>query len=459
MPFLSESLPWLAAIQSGRPPAVYLIVGDPFLTRPIHHRLVEALLPEEYRDLNWEQVDGDKEEVPTLIERLRTYPLFPGYKVVSVKNFWLLAPQEDRKALLEKAGEAWDKKEEGRSRRLLARIWSESGVSLKSVSAMDAESRRTACLQVLKEQVAGELPEWIGEALDTWDQGPYPESSGPEELMEQALQEGWPAGHVLILIQEQVGRQKKIVRVIEKTGVLLDQTIKSGQKKDQAASFKNYLKSLLVLERKTISSEAEALLFDRLGREPGLLAMELGKLAAYTGDRGRITVEDIDLLIGFSREEPFYELTGSLGAKNPSATLKILQRLWERGFHPLAILSGLTNAFRRLLSGREWLDVLPPQKSSAWKDYRLFAKHILPSLQQDPSPGPWSKIQPYALFNLLKSARLFSPQESYQALADLQRIDRQLKTTGADGRALLEDFILNRCRGGAGPADGRPSAG
>ncbi|MBI5585952.1 MAG: hypothetical protein HY892_19240 [Deltaproteobacteria bacterium] len=446
MPFLPDPPPWLAAVYAGRPASVYLIVGDPFLTRPLHRQLLEALLPAENRDLNWEQVDGEKEEVPTLIERLRTYPLFPGPMVVSVKNFWLLASQEDRKGLLEKAREAWEKGEAGRARRLLFRIWSESGVSLKTRSGQDAGHRRAQCLQALEELQAGTPPEWVLKILDTWDQEPSLEISSPEELLEQALQEGLPEGHFLILINDQVGRQKKIVRLIEKSGVFIDQAVKSGAKKDLAASFKNYLKQLLALEGKSISPQAEALLLKRIGLEPGLLAMEISKLAAYTGDRTRITLEDADLLVGIRREEPLYELTTALGEKNPPAALRILQRLWERGFHPLAILIGITNAFRRFLAAREWLDTLPPRAASSWKDYPSFAQHILPRIQKSPLPGPLSKLQPYALFNLLKSARLFSSAESYQALEALQWIDRRLKTTGAEGRPLLEDFILTRCR-------------
>jgi hypothetical protein len=155
---------------------VYLIIGDPFLTRPVHRQLIAALLPPENRDLNWEQVDGEKEEVPTLIERLRTYPLFPGPKVVSVKNLWLLAPQEDRKVLWEKAREAWAKGEDGRSRRLLARLWAEAGVSLKGLGGQDAGQRRSQCLQALGDLHQGAAPEWLQKALDRTRRPPHPKN-------------------------------------------------------------------------------------------------------------------------------------------------------------------------------------------------------------------------------------------------------------------------------------------
>jgi len=113
--------------QAGRPASVYLIAGDPVLTRPVHANSWPRLLPEENRDLNWEQVDGEKEEVATLIERLRTYPLFPGPKVVSVKNFWPLAPPEDRKNLLEKARVAWEKGRRTGPGGSWPGLWSESG--------------------------------------------------------------------------------------------------------------------------------------------------------------------------------------------------------------------------------------------------------------------------------------------------------------------------------------------
>ena len=93
-----------------RLPRFTLIAGDPFLARQVHQQLLEALLPDAIRALNWELVDGEKEEITTLIERLRTYPFFPGRKVVSVKNPVILKPSEPEDLLWSKAEEAWEKK-------------------------------------------------------------------------------------------------------------------------------------------------------------------------------------------------------------------------------------------------------------------------------------------------------------------------------------------------------------
>lgn len=227
-------------------------------------------------------------------------------------------------------------------------------------------------------------------------------------------------------------------------GVFLDLTLKPGSKRERTAALTHYLRKRLSEEGKRMTPEAEALLLERAGPAPAQLEMEIQKLAAYSGERDRITAEDVDGLVDLNREEPIYELTTALGEKNSRAALVILDRLWDQGLHPLVILSGLANAYRRLLLTREIIDTLPPPLSQPGMDFPRFTNKIWPRLQENPLPGPLTKLKPYALFNLLRAAQRFSREELFRALEALHRIDRGLKSTGADGRSLLEDFILTR---------------
>ena len=174
--------------------------------------------------------------------------------------------------------------------------------------------------------------------------------------------------------------------------------------------------------------------------------MEIQKLVAFLGDRQQITTKDVDLLVASTREEPLYELTSALGLKKPLDALRILNRLWEQGLHPLAMVSGLTNAYRRFILAREVLDNLPSPAPESWKGYPDFIQTILPRLRDNRLSGPLIKLHPFALFNLLEATRHFHRKELILALETLHHIDLKLKTTGADARFLLEDFILRQCR-------------
>ena len=51
-------------VQAGRAAPVYLIAGDPFLSRQVHQQLLEALLPDAIGALNGNWWTGRKRKLP-----------------------------------------------------------------------------------------------------------------------------------------------------------------------------------------------------------------------------------------------------------------------------------------------------------------------------------------------------------------------------------------------------------
>ena len=131
--------------------------------------------------------------------------------------------------------------------------------------------------------------------------------------------------------------------------MVLNLTVRQGKKGEQTNALKAYLKSRLSREGKTIHPQAEALLLERIDPEVFQMEMEIQKLISYLGDRKQVLLKDIDDLVGANREEPLYELTTVLGERNSEEALRKLKQLWEQGFNPLQIISGITNSLRRLL--------------------------------------------------------------------------------------------------------------
>jgi DNA polymerase III subunit delta len=111
--------------------------------------------------------------------------------------------------------------------------------------------------------------------------------------------------------------------------------------------------------QKQLTRPAAELLVDLVGPEMGLLDQELLKLAIYVGDGKRVDVEDVDKLVGRSREEKTWIIFDAIGAGQAKEALSILDQLLDQGedfFRLLGAFSKhlrqLAQAYRLTLQGR-----------------------------------------------------------------------------------------------------------
>lgn len=437
----------LAQIEKGRPVPVYLISGDSYLSREVHQQLISRLLPEEIRSFNLEIADGEKEDIHAILERLQTFPFFPGRKVVSVKNPIQIFSSGSEDRLWKKAEEAWQKGQPERSARYLRVFLQQAGIFSKLIEG-GLKGEEENLREKLFPDSSKPLPDWFKEALAVIREHLPGESVplNPEQVLESAIRQGFPRGHILILVIEGPPGSSKTIKSIAQYGVVLNLSLRQGKKGEQTTALKGYVKSRLSQEGKTIHPQAEALLLERIDPEVFQLEMEIQKLLSYLGDRKQILPKDIDELVGSNREEPLYELTTVLGERNFEEGLRKLKQLWEQGYNPLQILSGITNTLRRLIEAKELLTTVSKIPPRAWKDYGGFSALILPQLKQTPLPDLLSKVHPFVLYNTLKTAGDFSFSHLLSSLETLHEADRKLKTSGASPLFLLEDFILSFCK-------------
>lgn len=99
---------------------------------------------------------------------------------------------------------------------------------------------------------------------------------------------------------------------------------------------------------KRLDSDAVSWLVELVGDEMGLLDQELSKLAVYVGDRSTIHRDDVDKLVGRNRAAETFKIFDAIAAGQPKAALAILERLFEQGEEPLAILGAFSWQLRRL---------------------------------------------------------------------------------------------------------------
>ena len=109
----------LEEAKAGNGASLYLLAGEEFLVRKGADDLVKRLVPDASAGLNFAVMDGASPR--EVAQELATLPLFPGPKVVLVRDPEFLAPKKGRGDALGKARDAWKagRRKEG-ARRLLA---------------------------------------------------------------------------------------------------------------------------------------------------------------------------------------------------------------------------------------------------------------------------------------------------------------------------------------------------
>jgi DNA polymerase-3 subunit delta len=93
----------------------------------------------------------------------------------------------------------------------------------------------------------------------------------------------------------------------------------------------------------------------RVGNDLQLLWREILKLHAFAGDK-RLTVEDVEQLVGEARGTTVFALTDAVGVKDLKGTMTALRKLLELGEPPVLLLYMLARNFRLLAKARQLKD-------------------------------------------------------------------------------------------------------
>ncbi len=126
---------------------------------------------------------------------------------------------------------------------------------------------------------------------------------------------------------------------------------------------------------KQLSREAAALMVELAGTGLGLLEQELGKVAAYVGDRPRITPEDVRQLVGGWKAETTWTMLDAVRDNQPGVALACLEKLLTAGEAGPKLLGGISFVFRKLADATERSREGVPL-AAALKDAGVFFRDI-----------------------------------------------------------------------------------
>lgn len=290
------------------------------------------------------------------------------------------------------------------------------------------------------------------------------------DRLSEIVQSGIPDGHFLVMTAGSLDRRRKIVKTLEKTGLIIDCTVPQGARKadldDQRQILQNVAGLVLAESGKTMDTAAFSELLDRTGFNPALFAQNLDKLISFTGDRTGISRADVETIIQRDKKDPIFSLTNAMMEKDVSRALFYLSSLRKDGFHPLQILKAFENLVRRMLLFKAFSLELSEKYPNVRLDrlnFNAFKQQIMPAvIAHDQSarnqavhdriePPPKDLVlapnpnSPYPIFQIFEKSVRFSLKELKEALISLGDLDFALKSSSVDADAGIEQFVMTFC--------------
>ncbi len=411
--FTRETLPALLEQLGRHVPRVVLLFGERYLCRQAADQIERLLLR---AGGTVHQIDGDQEDLPTTIAKLRSFSLLPGVQLYRVSDTRLFHSRQVAKTIWERAVKAHGEGKEEAAGRALRTLLEAGGLEPQDsdgdlASLSPAEWRQ--CFGFDKPE--GEL-DWTRDCLAALagcgsTANRTATSADAAESLSAALSAGLPASNVLMLLADEVDKRKKLFKQLKDEQIVVDLGVEGGAgakaQKEQKTVLLDLVRRTLIEGGKTMPQPLIDLLLERVGFHPVAVVMELGKVILSLGERRQITREDIDTLVGRTRQEALFELTGAVGGGQLERALAIAARLQDNGIHPLAVVATLRIFVRGLLLCRA-LQERPDLACPSTLSPAAFQQQHLPILKQC---EPWAKEfsgHPYALYQQYKTAVGFS---------------------------------------------------
>lgn len=462
---------------------VYLIFGEELLVKTAFDDLLEKILPGAARSANYDPVEGTVENIYEVIERVNTYSLLAGVKVVAMQESRIFYGQQDKSRLLERSRNAYDDDDLKNAAKYFLSLLGNLNLSFDDVD----KSNRSKTLNL--DSRLSRDDEWLDDivAYCTENNLRIPEPADETVALQRAIEKGFPGNNHLLITTDTVDKRRSLYKTIKDRGVVIDCAVPKGDRRADKRAQEDVLlqkmTEILKPNNKKMSKGAYLALMDMTGFDLRTFCGSLEKLVDYVGERNSITVEDVESVLKRTKKDPIYDFTNAIGDRRIENALFFLNSLLEAELHPLQILAAITNQVRKLLLAKDFAKEPGAKGWSAGMSFNVFEQNILPSVvaydqsllktleewensnlnyedrNKFSAPGKArkkSKVDTdlllarnpknaYPVFQLLKKSERYSTAELVDAIAYLNETDMQLKTTSQNPRIALERLIFRIC--------------
>jgi DNA polymerase-3 subunit delta len=462
---------------------VYLVFGEELLVQGAFDELLNALIPASQRSINYDPLDGTQANIHDVIERLNTFSLLPGTKVIGLRDSRIFYARQDKGRLLDNARLAF---EDDKIEKAAGHLLSVMGLLNLTFEDIDSANRSKS---LGKDYGNAENDPWLDETIAycLTNDLPVPEARDDSRILQLAIEKGFPGDNHLILTTGMVDKRRGLYKTIGSEGMIIDCSVPRGARRTdriaQEAVLSERKDAILGAAQKTMSPAAYHALYEKTGFDLGTFSSNLEKLVSYIGNRGEITVEDVAAVLPRTKIDPIYELTNALTDRSIEKTLFFLDSILSSDIHPLQAFAAMINQVRKLLlvkdfvespHGRHWRPACP---------YDYFQRQVIPAVVEydrklleqldswqailDESPdsqnsGAGSKKKKgktpsdlliaknpknaYPIYQLFKKSERFTKDELIAAVDSLNETERKLKSGSQNEKLVLEHLILCICK-------------
>jgi len=462
---------------------VYLIFGEELLVKTTFDDLLEKMLPDAQRNASYDPTEGAVENIYEVIERVNTYSLLGGSKVVAMRESKIFYAQQDKSRLLERTKNAYDDDDLKKAAKYFLSLMGNLNLSFDDVDKLN----RQKILNLDPDVSLG--GEWLDDVIVYCIENKLriPEPTDETGALQRAIEKGFPRNNHLLITTDIVDKRRSLYKTIKDRGVVIDCAVPKGDRRADKMAQEDVLlqkmTEILKPNNKEIDKSAYLALMDMTGFDLRTFCGSLEKLVDYVGERNSITVQDIESVLKRTKKDPVYDFTNAIADRQIERALFFLNSLLEAEFHPLQILAAITNQVRKLLLAKNFAKSPQAKGWSAGISFNVFQQNIIPSVvAYDQSLlkllEGWENLNlnsvdsdafseqnkakkkrkistdlllaknpknAYPVFQLLKKSEQYSTTELIAAIGYLNEIDMQLKTTGRNPKLALERLILRIC--------------
>ncbi len=440
----------LKAVKGGEIVPVYLLFGERYLCQQTARSLERILVA---GGGTVHPVDGDSEDPATTLANLRSFSLLPGRQVFRVSDTRLFHSRNVAETLWKKAVTAFEAQKKEQAARALRAMFEAAGLDADAPDGDPAGLSETAWRELFGFARPGGDLAWIGEALAAGRPAPAKASNqgdDPAKRLLDTLAAGIPESNTLLLLAETVDKRKRLFKVLKNEYVVVDLSVDSGAgakaQKAQKSVLLEIIGQTLAEMGKSMAPTTMDLLVERVGFHPVAARMETEKLALFVGERQRIEKEDLDAIVGRTRQEALFELTGAIGARDLERAMLIASRLQENNIHALAIIATLRNYTRSLLLFRALQEQLGSTYSPSMTA-AAFQQHCLPRLKERQQWKKELQGHPYALYMQFKTATAFPLAVLRRWMRLLLAAEMRLKGSPLKADTVLHHLLLSMLAG------------
>ncbi|MFO8083268.1 MAG: hypothetical protein R6U27_02980 [Desulfobacterales bacterium] len=456
-----------------------MIHGEEFLYKSAQNIIVDLLLPESSRNLNFDPMDGLVENIPRAVERINTYSLIPGTKVVALRDAKFFYSKEDKGSLFQKARIEAQNNEMKKAAGYLISFLSNLDLDFADVE----KENRAQRLGVDQNEDLG----WIDPLLQYCrenDMAVTKQSSDTIGILTGAMEKGFPKGHYLIITTDLAGKTHRLYKAIKDFGWIINCSVPKGERKadkvQQEMILNERMRGILSKRGKSMEKEAYFAMLDMIGFDIRTFINDLEKLINYVGERDTITLRDVKSLLKRTRQDPVFELTNAITDRNIESSLFFLESMLSSGIHPLQVLTAITNQIRKLINARAFTE---SSLGTVWikgANYNYFQKNVVPAVleyddllrnrlskweeyfEEPKTEGKKKAIKTkasensdlflmknpknsYPAYQLLKKSDNFSITCLKNGLGALGEADMMMKSTAQNPRRILENVLFKIC--------------